>query len=346
MIKEIGSEFWEIEVNQKSTLISEKNYHLLLTGRTALDFIIKDIQRNKEIKSIYMPSYCCHTMIKPFFDHKIEVKFYDVNFKNGQYTYEIDFKRRCDLVLIMQYFGFYNEAVEPIIDKLKESGKTVIEDATHSWFSEIPYSKKSDYVSSSFRKWTGLACGAIAIKRAGHFYNPRPSHSNDRYVEIRKKALRLKKKYIEEHKGQKEIFLKMFNEAENIIENDYQDYRIPKKYEKEIAELDVKKIREKRQENAKILNKGLKHLKTIKTVMASSKDVPLFAPIIVLDNKRDALQAFLAKNDIYCPVHWPLSGFHKIEDTRLYDHSLSLICDQRYSNAEMDKIVDVINDFY
>ena len=43
------------------------------------------------------------------------------------------------------------------------------------------------------------------------------------------------------------------------------------------------------------------------------KDCPLFVPILV--EHRDEIRRLLASEGIYCPVHWPLSKFHAIEDS-------------------------------
>lgn len=346
MLKEIGSEFWEVELNKERKTILEEHYKFLLTGRTVLDYIIKDIKINKHIKSIYMPSYCCHTMIQPFLDNSIDVQFYNVGFDNGQYTYEIDFDTNCDVVLIMQYFGFYNEEVEKSINQFKKYGKIIIEDATHSWFSQNPYSHKSDYVLASFRKWTGLHCGAIAVKRYDSFSELSSNRINYRYIQIRQQASELKKEYIENNKGKKEIFLKMFSEAENSLRNNYQDYRIPDSYERLITRLDIETIKTRRQENSKVLIEGLKNLKKIRILEITYKDVPLFVPIIVLEGKRDELRKYLIDHNIYSPVHWILSEEHRIDDTYLFDNSLSLICDQRYNLQDMERINELINEFY
>ncbi|MFK4998693.1 hypothetical protein ACI2OX_19455 [Bacillus sp. N9] len=168
MSREIGSEFWEVEINKQNKPILDIAHSYLLSGRTALDYLINDIKINKDLKRVYMPSYCCHSMIQPFIDNEVNVEFYDVTFEGGKYTYKIDFETKCDVIFIMQYFGYYNESVSQIISKFKEMGKIIIEDATHSWFSDYPYNRKSDYVFASIRKWTGLPGGAIAIKRKGH----------------------------------------------------------------------------------------------------------------------------------------------------------------------------------
>jgi len=346
MHREIGSEFWEADLGKDCKPISENTYQYLLSGRTALDFIIKDIKVSKEFKTVYLPTYCCHTMIQPFLDNGVTVGFYDVNYSNGRYTYEIDFETQCDAILIMQYFGYCNETVGQIIKQLQDSGKIIIEDATHSWFSDSPYSNSSDYVLSSFRKWTGLPCGAIAIKRNYSFSTLIPIKTNHRYILMRQQAAKLKKQYVEEDAGQKEAFLKLFNLAEELLESDYQSYNIPKEYQDVILRLDGEQIRQKRQANAKHLIEGLMNYKGIECIARTDKDVPLFVPIIVRSGKRKELRKYLINKDVYCPIHWPLSVLHEIKDKYLYENSLSLVCDQRYTIADMDRIIALINEFY
>ena len=78
-----------------------------------------------------------------------------------------------------------------------------------------------------------------------------------------------------------------------------------------------------------------------------SADCPFFVPIIVPDGKRNELRRFLINKDIYCPVHWPVSQLHKLGEKEqfLYDNELSLVCDQRYSEYDMNRMVDLINSF-
>jgi hypothetical protein len=62
--------------------------------------------------------------------------------------------------------------------------------------------------------------------------------------------------------------------------------------------------------------------------------VRCFVPILLPN--RNEIRAHLTKNEIYCPVHWP-----KPEgcESNIYDHELSLICDQRYGIKDMKRIV-------
>lgn len=345
MVREIGSEFWEADLSKDSKPITENTYQFLLSGRTALDFIIKDIKATKELKTVYMPTYCCYTMIQPFLDNEVAVEFYNVSFENGRFTYEIDFETRCNTVLIMQYFGYCNETVGQAIKLLQDTGKTIIEDATHSWFSDSPYSNCSDYVFASFRKWTGVPCGAVVIKRNDSFYTPMSIDTNHRYIEIRQQAAILKKQYIEDGTGEKEVFLGLFNQAEELLESNYQNYNLPEEYEYVVQRLDGEQIRQKRQANAKHLIEGLKNCKGVESIIQIDKDAPLFVPIIVRGGKRNELRQYLTNNDVYCPVHWPLSEQHLINDTELYNECLSLVCDQRYTPADMERVIVLINEF-
>lgn len=345
MLKEIGSEFWEVNLSNDRKHEISSPHQLLMTGRTALDFIIRDAKEEIGLKTVYMPAYCCHTMIQPFLENGITVLFYSVNFENGKFTYDINFDTRCDAVLILQYFGYCNDAVGQIIDRFSKRGITIIEDASHSWFSGNPYSFRSDYVFASFRKWTGLPCGAIAIKKAAPFAVAPPTKTNSDYLSLRLEAENRKKQYIEEDIGQKDIFLQLFNQAEILLENDYRNYGLPQEYEDAIARLDYEYIRSKRKENAVYLTEGIKHCKGIECVSIANEDVPLFVPIMVTGGRRSELRKKLIENAVYCPVHWPLSELHDKNNTCLFENCLSLVCDQRYTTADMGRIIAIVNEF-
>ena len=74
-------------------------------------------------------------------------------------------------------------------------------------------------------------------------------------------------------------------------------------------------------------------------------DCPLFVPILV--ENRNELRKYLISKNIYCPVHWPISSLHKLSDEEryIYDHEISLVCDQRYNLEDMDYICECIKEF-
>ena len=79
----------------------------------------------------------------------------------------------------------------------------------------------------------------------------------------------------------------------------------------------------------------------------------MFVPVLVPDGKRNELRRHLINNEIYCPIHWPVSeyhmgGSHKLDDKteNIYANELSLVCDQRYIEEDMNRMVDVIREFW
>ena len=88
-MKEIGSEFWLENIqnndNNLDYLNIGKDYKLLMSGRTAIDYIINDITDNKKI--VYMPNYCCESMVQPFIDNGYSIRYYNVDAINNKYNH-------------------------------------------------------------------------------------------------------------------------------------------------------------------------------------------------------------------------------------------------------------------
>ena len=76
-------------------------------------------------------------------------------------------------------------------------------------------------------------------------------------------------------------------------------------------------------------------------------DCPLFVPLLIDEDKRDALKNHLIKKQIYCPVHWPVTEFHKLNDKteEIYKKEISIVCDQRYTVNDMKRIASEIKYF-
>lgn len=80
MLKEIGSEFWDVPIGTSCNNYFPRQTAWFLSGSSALQAIIKELE---EAQSVALPSWCCLTMIKPFVDAGMEVSFYPVYFDNG-----------------------------------------------------------------------------------------------------------------------------------------------------------------------------------------------------------------------------------------------------------------------
>lgn len=79
-----------------------------------------------------------------------------------------------------------------------------------------------------------------------------------------------------------------------------------------------------------------------------NNSVPLFVPILVKKEVRNSLRDYLINNKVYCPIHWPkshsLPSFMRADV--FYDSELSLVCDQRYDERQMEKVVNLIENYY
>ena len=152
----------------------------------------------------------------------------------------------------------------------------------------------------------------------------------------------LKKDYVEGKPGADKSYLKLFNEAEERLENigivraAERDIRLAKK-------IDAEFIRIQRRRNAQILRQAFPDWLIFPEMRET--DCPMFVPVLVPNGKRDELRRYLIRHDIYCPVHWPMSDFHHLDEQErsVYENELSLVCDQRYTEQDMNRFVKMID---
>lgn len=334
-MQELGSEFWntsKIKIENIETQYTRN----LLSGRTAIDYIVRDIKFSKSINSVLIPSYCCESMIEPFLKNDISLLFYNP-FKLKSLK---KISNNADAILIIDYFGYQRIMWEQILDKIDDS-KVIIYDSTQSLLGNKKIESRIDYSFISYRKWY-FTNHCIVKKYKSKFNLDQPIDTNNEYINLRQRASEYKKDYIEKSIGNKDDYLKLFSKAESILESNYVEYLgIP-------SCTSIREITFKRRENAKILIEKIKNIPNIELLYNSveNTDIPLFVPIIVKTN-RDLLRAKLIDNKIYCPVHWPFSKLHQnyLLDNTLYNTELSLICDQRYNIDDMERQVNIIEEF-
>ena len=328
-MREIGSEFWDIPVKDRDNSVFPEYAQWYLSGRSALKAIIDELE---EAKSVALPSWCCDSMIQPFLDAGKKVYFYPVYWQNGL-VQEISIK--SDVLLIMDYFGYSSSWPE-----LKNYTGIVIRDVTHSIFSNV-YSD-ADYYFGSLRKWCGVWSGGYAWTRDGLKLDKGKDDGGE-YIYLRQIAMTQKAEYITGKRKEKG-YLKIFEEAEALLDRagisiaSERDIRLSRY-------LDVEEIRKKRISNANVLRKAFPGWLMFHEM--SSADTPMFVPILVPDGRRNELRRHLIEKEIYCPVHWPLSVLHSVSDQTkaIYDNELSLVCDQRYTEDDMLRMVEQINKF-
>lgn len=336
---EIGSEF--CKENNGISLPSEiiPNSVSVLSGRTAIDFIIKDIKAIKKFQTILLPSYCCESMIEPFLRNEVKVIFYNI----GIESIDVDFSNKCDAILLLDYFGFQCEQITNIAKIAKSKGIIVIYDSTHKIDGNKALDEYMDYKFCSHRKW--YYCNFADVEKFnGNFVIDVPKSFNFEYLSLREKAADLKSEYILGKDVDKNVFLRLFAEAEILLESDYVGYAGIKQY------YNLNLIKETRRRNAQILIHELRNLDSIRfwKENLTEDDTPLFFPIFLENSDRNALRSYLISNGIYCPIHWPVCKMLKENNQcfKIYDEEISLICDQRYGAKEMEREAYLIKKFF
>ena len=336
-MREIGSEFWNVPTTDKKDCFLPKHTQWYLSGRSALQAIILNL---KEYHTVAMPSWCCDSMIKPFIDAGIEIAFYPVYWDDGLRQ---DIRLDCDILFLMDYFGY--EGSQP---DLTGYHGVIIRDVTHTLFSSIR--TDADYYFGSLRKWCGVWTGGFAWAKSGGALSAGGTVDTE-YSILREKAMKLKETYISTAScinGQSVIdkrFLEIFHKAEEHLE----DIGIAPAAERDIKvieKLDTEHIRQRRRANAALLMEAFSEQLVFRRT--EQADCPLFVPILVPNGRRDELHKYLICKEIYCPVHWPISIYHRLNTLteQIYMNELSLICDQRYNEDDMIRMIDAIKAFW
>ena len=334
---EIGSEFHErttqIGINKYTNLIDiEKRY--VLSGRTAIAYIIKDILSYSIFRKVALPAYCCASMVEPFISKGIEVVFYGIRL-----NYEKIFEQ-VEAVLVMDYFGVGSESTFKFAELGKRKKKILIVDATQTAFSRLATYPLADYIFVSYRKWTDCLCAAVYAKKGFSIVSPKKS--NDTYVTSWRMAANMKEKYLLHAFGEKDAFLNLYKKANRLLGEYYEDCAPPADEIERFELIDSDYLRQCRRTNATILIRTITEIKRLWKNDAQfmyetlgEEDCPLFVPLLVNADIRDKIQKQLIISGIFCPLHWHIDLNYPYVKTKYHDCEISLVCDQRYGKEEM-----------
>jgi len=356
-ISEIGSEFslgkLPDETNNQnnknpSFLVSESK--LLSTGRGAISLILEMEAHRFNNKKVLLPAYICNSVVQPFIDQGFVCMFYDVDtyLQPDPESFESASRKNPDFLIHLGYFGFNSSLnLRPLLQDLSKKGTFIIEDQTHTMLSHFENFKGNDRSFGSIRKWLGVPCGAY-VSSYKNDSNQFPKNIAQKFVNLRTEAMQLKGRYlINPNEILKNKYLKIFAQAQEILEKDTRYYDIDRISESIIYNSNYGAIIERRRENYQVLLEKLNGIDTIQVPFPVLPDdvTPLFFPILVKKN-RDKLRTFLSQHQIYCPIHWPkpdlLKNTEGFKSDKIYDSILSIPIDQRYNKQHMARIVNFV----
>jgi len=354
---EIGSEFWiesiplisdELKINMPNWINKFGNYVLTSSGRGALSLLLQNIK--PKVKSVLLPNYICESVITPFINNEYKIYYYSINKDLEPDLSSLPTSKDIGVFLHIGYFGFCtNYILKDVLKHYKNQGTIIVEDLTHTLFSNYERTNQNDYYIGSIRKWFGLPSGGILISTHNKINNN--LSLNKQFSNMRETALLLKSSYIISGDEKLKIkYLQLFHDAEVCLDHDVEPYKIDSTSIKLISMLDDKELIKKRKENFNTILKNLKCSNNIEPIFYNLPfDVcPLFFPIFI-QKDRDIIKNVLIDNKIYCPIHWPIPNIlksHSLNSSHyIFDHILSIPCDQRYTIDDMLRIVTILNSF-
>ena len=315
---ELGSEFCNAPQRHATAVLPNENIQFVLSGRTALELVSRDLLAERKIHSVSLPAYCCDSMIFPFQRAGMELRFYDVLPSADGMHRLLSIDHGCDAVLLLDYFGFSQPETAALAEREHSRGTAVILDRVQSLYSESDAVQYADYTVTSWRKWF-FSCAAAA-----------------------------KKHYLKRGVGNKQAFLDEFAQAEELLDLDFSDYAADSDSVDALSSLDVQFLKQRRHENASVIYEALNELDNPSFrplfPQLGENDTPLFVPVLVSPEIRADLRRFLIQNQVYCPIHWP--DAQTGGGAALYASELSLLCDQRYTAVDIQREMNLIKEFF
>lgn len=315
----------------------------LMSGRCAIYLCLQDSMLTDKKRTAYLPAYTCETVSGCFVKAGYEIYYYDVD-QHLVPEFDETLIDQISFLLICGYYG-YNTFDEEFVKKCRSKGVTVMQDTTHTAFSPVGACPHTDYVAVSLRKWMGVISGGLAIKRKGQF-NVSPIPAHDVHLEIRDKALRMREAY--ERTGDESLNKESadaFWSAEWMLREIFDMQEGDSESLETILHYPLQEAVEKRRENYAYLLEHLPENQAVRPVFNElPADIcPMFFPFFC-DN-RQALMEHLAASGIPPKIYWPVPPFIQIENypgaKYVYDHIMSISCDQRFGKENMKRIVDV-----
>lgn len=343
---EIGSEFWidnepMIENHEiPSWLTKFGNLTFTSSGRAAILHVLKNIKIQN--KNVLLPSYLCDSIVNSFLKSGYKCFFYDIN-RDLSINLESIYKfENIGIFYHLGYFGFAtNKSCKSVLTNLKKRGIIIIEDVTHSLFLDFDNFEENDFYIGSIRKWFGIPDGGFVASKK--YELPKLGFNNSEFYRLRLDALILKKHYIDVFNNiEKTVFLEKFDKAEDFLDNNWDVNGISELSLNIIENLDIKDLQKRRIENYNYLYDNFEISNNIEIInpRATINACPLFFTILILKN-RDSFRDVLIKHNVYCPIHWGKIDNINVNEF-LYDHELSIPCDQRYNLSDMDRIIKIV----
>lgn len=310
-MKELGG-YFELEVRPGAGF--HKNALALNSARNCLKYILKAQRPAK----VYLPAYCCNSLLEPLVTEEINYSFYHLD---DQFEIEGEPELQVDERLL--YINYYSFKSNYIYKLYRKYGQQLIVDNSQAFF-EPPLPGVDTFYSP--RKFFGVADG-------GYLYTDKKLKESQVMINQDVSSQRFAHLVGRIEKNASSYYAAYRSSEENLGNQ-------PIKYMSELTErllgaIDYCSVSLKRQRNFWALHSMLKHGSWY-DINDMYNTVPMTYIFFTDDNK---LREFLLEEKILVPCYWPgieqrLSGLEK----KFIENILPLPIDQRVSLPDLSRI--------
>jgi hypothetical protein len=309
------------------------------TGRSAVRLALLDWVRARSSQAVvWVPSYLCPNLAAAIATVGLETSIYPD--RPGLPSWPTPpMPAAEDIVLVVHYFGLVNRAACEWLDSQPNREWGLLEDCV-----QAPYSAgagvRGDYAIASLRKWWPAPDGAVVCSRKP-IAMPRLLPADEYYISQRTSA-----KLLRGNHGCEATYLKWIEESERLLAG-AEPRQVSWISSQLLASVDPRSAVAARRDNWLVLLEGWKTHDCVRPVFDALAvgEVPLGFPVLVGAGLRDRLRAFLMDRQVFCPVHWKLTGAPYTEDLAMSDQMLTIPLDQRYSAGDMQLLLSHIREF-
>jgi hypothetical protein len=314
------------------------------TGRSALLLAATDILRSGGSRVVWLPAFCCASVARTFQQAAFTARYYSSEELHGEQGARPE-PEPGETIVIVHYFGHYNQQRAAAAEGWRANGVFVVEDAVQAVLSG-GVGRIGHYAVTSFRKFLPQPDGALLGSRRP--LDAALASPDERFI-----SARVLGKLLRGAQASAASFLPLLEESEARYDAEPVVPREASWLGRQLLlRADLVAIAARRRHNYQVLHKMVTNRlpRVLSPLFATlgDEEVPLGLPVRVHGGRRDALRRHLAVHSAFCAVHWPLPRVPDAgcaADYRLASEILTLPIDQRMQEAHLERLVSLVEDF-
>lgn len=307
---------------------------LLFNARSGIKLVVDQLKPGK----VWLPSYLCPTMVAAVDKNISSINMYRMNECLSPCSSDfLSEMKPDDLFICIDYFGFPFD--EHLIEQVKLRGCKVMRDCSQALFCDFHNDQLCDFHLFSPRKFLGVPDGGVLhAKKKISFQTGHLLPSDEAAFLAMLQAVVLRRDF--DLFGENREWFDFFQKGEALFGANASPMSDVTRMLL-MCGFDYDFIQTQRRNNYHVLAERLNQVALFPRL--PDDVVPLGFPVSVPD--RDIVRARLFEKEIFPPIHWDIRNIVPtdfIESHYLFRHIMTLPCDQRYDENDMNYLADCL----